>query len=95
MLFELGRITINTPAAALVHDRQLLTEKLDRAFDTVADVVFTPTQTISVENPHKPTCGMSLIPICTKQFPRFRSSRLWDFDRYATEGEPGRLSCKL
>lgn len=59
MLFKLGRITVNTPAAAVVHDCQLLTEKLHpEVFDTVADVIFTPTQTISVENPHKPTCGI-------------------------------------
>lgn len=59
MLFKLGRITINTPAAAVVHDCQLLTEKLHpEVFDTVADVIFTATQTIRVENPHKPTCGI-------------------------------------
>ena len=59
MLFKLGRITVHTPAAAVVHDCQLLTEKLHpEVFDTVADVIFTPTQTISVENPHKPTCGI-------------------------------------
>ena len=59
MLFKLGRITVKTPAAAVVHDCQLLTEKLHpEIFDTVADVIFTPTQTISVENPHKPTCGI-------------------------------------
>jgi 5-formyltetrahydrofolate cyclo-ligase len=59
MLFKLGRITVNTPAAAVVHDCQLLTEKLHpEVFDTVADVIFTPTQTIHVENPHKPTLGI-------------------------------------
>jgi len=59
MLFKLGRISVNTPAAAVVHDCQLLTEKLHpEVFDTVADVVFTPTQTIHVKNPHKPTCGI-------------------------------------
>ena len=27
-------------------------------FDTVADVIFTPTRTIEVDGPHKPTCGI-------------------------------------
>ena len=27
-------------------------------FDTVADAIFTPTRTIEVSNPHKPTCGI-------------------------------------
>jgi 5-formyltetrahydrofolate cyclo-ligase len=27
-------------------------------FDTVADVIFTPTRVIEVAAPHKPTCGI-------------------------------------
>jgi 5-formyltetrahydrofolate cyclo-ligase len=27
-------------------------------FDTVADVIFTPTRTLEVETPHKPGCGI-------------------------------------
>ncbi len=59
MLYQLGRVTTATPTAAVVHDCQVLDEKLTpEIFDTVADVVFTPTRTIEVENPHKPTVGI-------------------------------------
>lgn len=59
MLYQLGRVTTATPTAAVVHDCQVLDEKLTPAvFDTVADVVFTPTRTIEVSNPHKPTVGI-------------------------------------
>lgn len=59
MLYRLGRVTVDTPTAAVVHDCQVLSEKLyPEVFDTVADVVFTPSRTIEVENPHKPTCGI-------------------------------------
>lgn len=59
MLYQLGRISAATPTAAVVHDCQVLDEALVPAeFDTVADVVFTPTRTIEVSTPHKPTCGI-------------------------------------
>jgi len=59
MLYRLGRISTATPSAAVVHDCQVLDEKLTPdVYDTVADVIFTPTRTIEVENPHKPTCGI-------------------------------------
>jgi 5-formyltetrahydrofolate cyclo-ligase len=59
MLYRLGRITAATPAAAVVHDCQVLSEKLTPdVYDTVADVIFTPTRTIEVKDPHKPTCGI-------------------------------------
>jgi 5-formyltetrahydrofolate cyclo-ligase len=59
ILHMLGRITKDTPAAAVVHDCQLLDETLyPDVFDTVADVVFTPTRTIEVTAPQKPTCGI-------------------------------------
>ena len=59
ILYQLGRVTTATPTAAVVHDCQLLDEKLTPAvFDTVADVVFTPTRTIEVVGPHKPTVGI-------------------------------------
>ena len=49
----------STPAAALVHDCQVLTETLyPEVFDTVVDTIFTPTRTIEVSNPHKPECGI-------------------------------------
>jgi hypothetical protein len=59
MLYQLGRVTTATPTAAVVHDCQVLDEKLTPAvFDTAADVVFTPTRTIEVSGPHKPTVGI-------------------------------------
>ncbi|WP_099557110.1 5-formyltetrahydrofolate cyclo-ligase [Hartmannibacter diazotrophicus] len=59
MLYQLGRISVETPSAAVVHDCQVLDEKLvPDVYDTVADVIFTPTRTIAVESPHKPTCGI-------------------------------------
>jgi 5-formyltetrahydrofolate cyclo-ligase len=59
MLHRIGVITAATPAAAVVHDCQVLRETLyPEEFDTVADVIFTPTRTIEVSAPHKPTCGI-------------------------------------
>jgi 5-formyltetrahydrofolate cyclo-ligase len=59
MLYQLGRISSDTPSAAVVHDCQVLEEKLTPdVYDTVADVIFTPTRTIEVKSPHKPTCGI-------------------------------------
>ena len=59
MLYEMGSIRKETPAAAVVHDCQMLSEKLHpEEYDTVADVIFTPTRTIEVAAPHKPTCGI-------------------------------------
>ena len=59
MLHRIGVIDATTPAAALVHDCQVLTETLyPEVFDTVVDTIFTPTRTIEVSNPHKPECGI-------------------------------------
>jgi 5-formyltetrahydrofolate cyclo-ligase len=59
MLYQLGRISTATPTAAVVHDCQVLDEKLTPdVFDTVSDVIFTPTRTIEVSNPQKPTVGI-------------------------------------
>ncbi|WP_251978899.1 5-formyltetrahydrofolate cyclo-ligase [Salinicola avicenniae] len=59
MLFRIGNIDVNTPSAALVHDCQVLAEELrPEVFDTVSDVIFTPTRTIEVSAPHKPTVGI-------------------------------------
>ncbi len=59
MLYRIGKITTRTPTAAVVHDCQVLTETLyPEVFDTVADAIFTPTRTIEVSQPHKPTCGI-------------------------------------
>ena len=59
MLYRLGRVRSYTKVAAVVHDCQVLSEKLyPEVFDTVADVIFTPTRMIPVAAPHKPTCGI-------------------------------------
>lgn len=59
MLHRIGVIDSATPAIALVHDCQVLRETLHpEIFDTVADLIFTPTRTIEVRDPHKPTCGI-------------------------------------
>jgi 5-formyltetrahydrofolate cyclo-ligase len=59
MLYRIGVITSGTPAAAVVHDCQVLQETLyPEVFDTVVDVIFTPTRVIEVSEPHKPTCGI-------------------------------------
>jgi 5-formyltetrahydrofolate cyclo-ligase len=59
MLHELARIDRTSPVAAVVHDCQVLDEKLTpEIFDSVADVIFTPTRTIPVAAPHKPECGI-------------------------------------
>ena len=59
MLHRIGVISAKTPSAAVVHDCQVLRETLHpEIFDTVADVIFTPTRTIEVDHPHKPTCGI-------------------------------------
>lgn len=59
MLHRIGKIDASTPAAAVVHDCQVLTETLyPEVFDTVVDAIFTPTRTIAVAGPHKPACGI-------------------------------------
>ncbi len=59
MLHRMGVITTATPAAAVAHDCQVLRQVLrPEIFDTVADVVFTPTRTLEVASPHKPDCGI-------------------------------------
>jgi 5-formyltetrahydrofolate cyclo-ligase len=59
MLYRIGVISSTTPSAAVVHDCQVLRETLHpEVFDTTADVIFTPTRTVEVQRPNKPTCGI-------------------------------------
>lgn len=59
MLWRHGKISGDTPSAAVVPDCQVLTEALyPEVFDTVADAIFTPTRTTEVGRPHKPACGI-------------------------------------
>ncbi|KAI1370227.1 5-formyltetrahydrofolate cyclo-ligase [Hypoxylon crocopeplum] len=59
MLFSLGVVDLDTLTAALVHDCQVLEDELQaEEFDTVCDLVITPTRMIIVEPSKKPTCGI-------------------------------------
>ncbi|KAI1857158.1 hypothetical protein JX265_011359 [Neoarthrinium moseri] len=59
MLFSIGVIQQSAVAVAVVHDCQLLEEDLrPDVFDTVCDVVITPTRVVEVEAAQKPTCGI-------------------------------------
>ena len=62
MLFRLGIVELGTACVALVHDCQVLDEKLEpEEFDTVCDVIITPTRLIEVDNDKrmaKPNCGI-------------------------------------
>ena len=59
MLYQLGVVEQSTPVVAFVHDCQLVNVEL-RAnhFDTICDHIVTPTRTIQVADPHKPTAGV-------------------------------------
>ncbi|MCJ1311308.1 hypothetical protein MMC25_004979 [Agyrium rufum] len=59
MLYMLKKITTLTPTAAIVHDCQVLAEKLTREeFDTTCELISTPTRLINVADAQKPTCGI-------------------------------------
>ncbi|ROV95191.1 hypothetical protein VMCG_08600 [Cytospora schulzeri] len=59
MLFTIGVVNSNTVTAAVVHDCQLLAEELfPESFDTVCDLVVTPTKLIEADIASKPTCGI-------------------------------------
>lgn len=62
MLFSLGLVKLETPCVAIVHDCQILDEILiPEEFDTVCDLIITPSRTIEVGKSYavqKPTCGI-------------------------------------
>ena len=59
MLYAIGAVDVNTPVIALVHDCQVVDLKFDLSpFDTVCDLIVTPTQMIEIQNPQKPTEGV-------------------------------------
>lgn len=59
MLYTLGVVDQHTIAVGVVHDCQVLEEELHpEKFDTMCDVVVTPTRVIEVERAAKPTCGI-------------------------------------
>jgi 5-formyltetrahydrofolate cyclo-ligase len=59
MLFTLGVVRPDTAVVAVAHDCQILDDELvPEDFDTVCDVVVTPTRMITVQGVQKPTCGI-------------------------------------
>lgn len=59
MLYQIGAVNEETPVIAFVHDCQVVDVALDISpFDTVCDYIITPTKTIEVEHPQKPTQGV-------------------------------------
>ena len=58
-LYSMGVVDVSTPIVDVVHDCQLVDEKLDISdFDTVCDFIVTPTQVLRVASPQKPTGGI-------------------------------------
>lgn len=59
VFYEAGLVDVHTPVIAFVHDCQVTDVELDvSAFDTVCDLIVTPSQVITVPAPHKPTTGV-------------------------------------
>lgn len=59
MLHAAGVVNPDTVTAAVVHDCQVLGEELvPESFDTVCDLVLTPTRLIEADAAGKPTCGI-------------------------------------
>ena len=59
MLYEVGAVDEATPVIAFVHDCQVVDVDLELTpFDTVCDYIVTPSRTIEVGNPQKPTQGV-------------------------------------
>ena len=59
MLYTVGVISVRTPTIAVVHDCQVLKEDLvPEEFDTVCELVVTPTRVVRVTETVKPACGI-------------------------------------
>ena len=59
MLHARNIVQLETVTVAVVHDCQVLEEELrPEVFDTVCDLIVTPTRVIEVESVLKPTCGI-------------------------------------
>jgi 5-formyltetrahydrofolate cyclo-ligase len=59
MLSAMGAVNPETVTAAVIHDCQLLDEELKpEEFDTVCDMIVTPTRLIEVGSTQKPICGI-------------------------------------
>lgn len=59
MLYSIGAVNEDTPVIAFVHDCQVVDVEFELSpFDTVCDLIITPTRTIEIEDPQKPTQGV-------------------------------------
>lgn len=59
MLYQLGVVNQQTPIFAFVHDTQVVDVDLELSpFDTLCDYIVTPTRTIHIPHPQKPTVGV-------------------------------------
>jgi len=59
MFYSIGAVDVDTPVIAFVHDCQVVDVDFELSpFDTVCDLIITPTRTIEIDNPQKPTQGV-------------------------------------
>lgn len=59
MFYQIGVADASTPVVAVVHDCQVLKDNLiPSPYDTICDIIVTPTQVIQVEGAQKPTHGV-------------------------------------
>jgi 5-formyltetrahydrofolate cyclo-ligase len=59
IFYRLGVVDLSTPIVAFVHDSQVVDIDLQASrFDTLCDVIVTPTRVIHVDAPQKPTAGV-------------------------------------
>jgi 5-formyltetrahydrofolate cyclo-ligase len=59
IFYELGMVTPGTPVVSFVHDCQVVDIPIEAsAFDTVCDLIVTPTRVLPVAKPQKPTAGI-------------------------------------
>jgi 5-formyltetrahydrofolate cyclo-ligase len=59
MLYAIGVVDTTTPLIAFVHDCQIVDLDLETSpYDSVCDVIVSPSRVITVENPQKPTTGI-------------------------------------
>jgi len=79
MFYSIGAVNTQTPVVAVVHDCQVVMADFTAdPFDTVCDLIITPTQTIEVQYPHKPTIGViwnRLRPGMLRSIPPLRELR--------------------
>ncbi len=58
-LYEIGMVNVDTPVVAFVHDCQVVDLALEASpYDTICDLIVTPTRVIQVDNAAKPTAGI-------------------------------------